>query len=167
MWGKIRDLERRISDAWNQAKQWASKIASYVNFAKDAANKVKDALSKVKDLPDLVSSLPDKLVQLIKDLLPWLPTSGMALANLISYAVTELLGGVNFCYNQLACTRFPDKVTPSCCPPLERTEVLEWPYTAGGAPPAPTKGTIAGKKEMYHWENLVGPFLVHKLPPPI
>ena len=34
-----------------------------------------------------------------------------------------------------------------------------------------TKGTIVGKDEVYHWENLVGPDLVHKLlgpraPPP-
>ena len=37
-------------------------------------------------------------------------------------------------------------------------------------PPPPTKVTIVGKNEVYHWENLVGPFVIHKLlgprPPP-
>ena len=36
-------------------------------------------------------------------------------------------------------------------------------------PPLQTKVTIVGKNEIYHWENLVGPFLVHTLlplPPP-
>ena len=34
----------------------------------------------------------------------------------------------------------------------------------GGYPPHPqTKVTIAGKNEIYHWENLFGPFLVHRL----
>ena len=43
--------------------------------------------------------------------------------------------------------------------------------TPNGPPPPPqTKVTIVGKSEIYRWENLVGPFLVHKLlgprPPP-
>ena len=29
-------------------------------------------------------------------------------------------------------------------------------------PRPPTKATIVRKNEIYHWENLVGPFLVHK-----
>ena len=29
-----------------------------------------------------------------------------------------------------------------------------------------TTGTIVGKNEIYNWENLVGPFLVHTSPPP-
>ena len=37
----------------------------------------------------------------------------------------------------------------------------------GGYPPwtprLQTKVTIAGKNEIYRWENLIGPFLVHKL----
>ena len=33
-------------------------------------------------------------------------------------------------------------------------------------PPARTKVTIVGKNEIYNRENLVGPFLVHKLLPP-
>ena len=37
-------------------------------------------------------------------------------------------------------------------------------------PPPQTKVTIVGQNEIYRWENLVGPFLVHKLlgprPPP-
>ena len=37
-------------------------------------------------------------------------------------------------------------------------------------PPPKTKGAIVGRNEIYRWENLVGPFLVHKLlgprPPP-
>ena len=59
-----------------------------------------------------------------------------------------------------------------------RREVLEWPYTAGGGgvpprdPPLQTKVTIMGKNEIYHWESLVWPFLVHNLlgprpPPPL
>ena len=32
-----------------------------------------------------------------------------------------------------------------------------------GAPPPPTKMTIAGENEIYIRENLIGPFLVHKL----
>ena len=42
---------------------------------------------------------------------------------------------------------------------------LERPTTIGGAPPPPTqsKVTIVGKNEICHSENLVGPFLVHKL----
>ena len=32
-----------------------------------------------------------------------------------------------------------------------------------GVGPPPNKVTIVGKNEMYRWENLVGPFLVHKL----
>ena len=37
-----------------------------------------------------------------------------------------------------------------------------------GTPPPKTKGTIVGKNETNHWENLVGPLLVHTLlgPPP-
>ena len=38
--------------------------------------------------------------------------------------------------------------------------VLEWPYTVGGAGGG---ATIVGKNAIYHWESLVGPFLVHKL----
>ena len=48
-------------------------------------------------------------------------------------------------------------------------EVLEWPYGVGGGGVTPldthplhTKVTIVGKKEIYRWENVVGPFLVHK-----
>ena len=62
--------------------------------------------------------------------------------------------------------------------------MLEWPYTVGGGgftplldpppqtlcqpppPPPRTKVTIAGKNEIYHRENLVGPFLAHNLLPP-
>ena len=52
------------------------------------------------------------------------------------------------------------------------SEVLEGPYTAGGGgggvPPGPsppqTKGTIAGKHEVYNRENLVGPFLADAPP---
>ena len=33
-------------------------------------------------------------------------------------------------------------------------------------PPPTTKVTIAGKNRIYHWENLVGPVLVHTLLPP-
>ena len=45
-------------------------------------------------------------------------------------------------------------------------------HTGGCPPPPPTKGAIMGKNEIYRWENLVGPFLVHKLsgpkpPPPL
>ena len=53
-------------------------------------------------------------------------------------------------------------------------EVLEWPYTTGGGgvpPPPPwtlqNKVTIVGKSEIYNRENVVGPFLVHKLLGPI
>ena len=51
-------------------------------------------------------------------------------------------------------------------------DVLERLTTGGGAPPPSpprwtplpqTKVIIVGKKESYRWENLVGPFLVHKL----
>ena len=54
-------------------------------------------------------------------------------------------------------------------------EVLEWPHTAGGGgyppdPPSPDQVTIVGKSGLYHWENLVGPLLVHNSlgprPPP-
>ena len=56
-------------------------------------------------------------------------------------------------------------------------EVVEWPYTIGGGalrpwtpPPLLTKGTIVGQNEVYHRENLVGPFVVHNFggdaPPP-
>ena len=50
-------------------------------------------------------------------------------------------------------------------------EVLEWLYTIGwGVTPLQTKVTTVGKNEIYHWKNLVKPFLVHKLlgskPPP-
>ena len=56
-------------------------------------------------------------------------------------------------------------------------ELSQWPYTVGGGgvplpgpPPPQTKVTIVGKNEIYNWENLIGPFLVHKLlgprPPP-
>ena len=48
-------------------------------------------------------------------------------------------------------------------PPPPPREVLEWPYTVG-APQ--TKVTIAGRNEAYNRQNLVGPFLGHKLPPP-
>ena len=49
-------------------------------------------------------------------------------------------------------------------------EVLEWLCTIAGGVPIPwtppplpqTKVTIVVKKEIYHWENLVGPLLVHK-----
>ena len=36
-------------------------------------------------------------------------------------------------------------------------------------PPSQTKVTIVGKNEIYHWKNLVGPLLMHKLldPPPL
>ena len=54
----------------------------------------------------------------------------------------------------------------SGCPPVR--EVLEWPYTIGGAPPPPppgppfpplqTKVTISGKNDVSNRENLVGPF---------
>ena len=53
------------------------------------------------------------------------------------------------------------------------------PQEEGGAPPPPwasppppkTKGTIVGENEIHRWENLVGPFSVHKVlgprtPPP-
>ena len=37
-------------------------------------------------------------------------------------------------------------------------------------PPPRTKVTIVGKNEIYHWENLIGQFLVHNIsgprPPP-
>ena len=53
-------------------------------------------------------------------------------------------------------------------PPSNTREVLEWPHTIGGAPQ--TKVTTVGKNEIYNRENLVGPFLVHKIwvpdPPP-
>ena len=58
-------------------------------------------------------------------------------------------------------------------------EVLEWPYTVGGGggtpppPDAPPHQSDRGKNEIYNRENLIGPFLVHKilgpsppLPPP-
>ena len=53
-------------------------------------------------------------------------------------------------------------------PPLRRG-VSEWPYAiggGGGVPPPKTQVTIVGK--IYHWENLVGPFLLHRFlgPPP-
>ena len=51
-------------------------------------------------------------------------------------------------------------------------EALECPYTVGGrgvtppwTPPPKIKVTIVGKNEIYHWENLVGPFLVPPPPP--
>ena len=57
-------------------------------------------------------------------------------------------------------------------------EVLQWPYTEGGGggglpspgpPPPKTKGTIAGKNEIYRWDNqaiLVHAFLGSIPPPP-
>ena len=49
-------------------------------------------------------------------------------------------------------------------------EVLEWLYTVGGGggtppngPPPPDQSDHSGKNEISHWENLVGPFLAHKL----
>ena len=58
---------------------------------------------------------------------------------------------------------------PMGCVPLGK--YMERPHTAPGGPPPPldnppppqTKVTIAGRTEVYRWENLVGPFLVHKL----
>ena len=32
--------------------------------------------------------------------------------------------------------------------------------------PPKSKATIVGKSDIYHWGNLIGPFLVHKLLPP-
>ena len=44
---------------------------------------------------------------------------------------------------------------------------LERPTTVGAPPPPPkTEVTIVGKNEIYNRENLIGPFLVHKLSSP-
>ena len=44
-------------------------------------------------------------------------------------------------------------------PPCRRTPPPPW------TPPPQTKVTIVGKNEIYRWENLVGPFLVHNILP--
>ena len=62
-------------------------------------------------------------------------------------------------------------------PPPPPREGLEWPYTGGGGggvtpppdPPIQAKGTIVGKKLIYHRANLVGPFFgiqIFGSPPP-
>ena len=56
-------------------------------------------------------------------------------------------------------------------PPSIESPSTQWLYTiGGGVPPLQTEVTIVGNNEIYRWENLVGPFLVHKLlgprPPP-
>ena len=46
-----------------------------------------------------------------------------------------------------------------CHPPPPQREVLQWPYTIGGAPPPPqTKGTIVEDDEIYRRKNLVDHF---------
>ena len=43
-------------------------------------------------------------------------------------------------------------------------DALERLTAIGGPPPSPeTKVTMVGNSEIYRWESLVGPFLVHKL----
>ena len=53
---------------------------------------------------------------------------------------------------------------------LERPTTIGAPPLLGPPPPPRTKVTIVGKNEIYGTENLIGPFLVHKLlgpsPPP-
>ena len=49
--------------------------------------------------------------------------------------------------------------------PSAPREVSEWPCATGGGgdPPPPTKVSVVGKNGIYHKENLIGPFLVHKI----
>ena len=58
-------------------------------------------------------------------------------------------------------------------------ELLEWTYTGRGGevsppappPPSPVQSDHSGNNEMYHWENLAGPFFSTKFwipyPPPL
>ena len=42
--------------------------------------------------------------------------------------------------------------------------MVQWPYTIGiGRGGGQTEATVVGQNEMYRRENLIGPFLVHKL----
>ena len=81
----------------------------------------------------------------------------------------------NFLGAAEAFTEVLEGLSPKVCAPVpEGRGVLEWPCAAGGGgdppppcnPPPQTKGTIAGKKEIYDQENLVRPFLIHPLSGP-
>ena len=64
-----------------------------------------------------------------------------------------------FC-QAIFCTQNFESQTPPPLPPFY--------YSPGSAcPPLPTKVTIAGKNEVYRWENRVGPFLGPRPPPPL
>ena len=69
---------------------------------------------------------------------------------------------------------FAGRPRPTREPPSP-SEVLEWPYAVGGGgegvPPPPQTKVTVGNNGVYHWENLIWSFLVHKLlgprPPPL
>ena len=72
-----------MEDAINAAKDAYFKVVSFVKLAIDTAKKVGEAVAKIERLPGLLESLPDQIVDLVKKAIPWFPTSGDQVVELV------------------------------------------------------------------------------------